>query len=112
MKQALDACKVFCWFPLFWLPYIQLINNIIAQAASLELHGLPNDILYNLEILGLIIFIPIFDQGVYRLFAICKIRFSPLKRMFVGFICAALSMVVAAIIQHYIYKLSRKRSKL
>lgn len=43
------------------LCYNQLNNNLTSQAAVMTRHGVPNDILSNLNPLSLIIFIPIFD---------------------------------------------------
>ena len=46
------------------LCFNQLNNNLTSQAATMDTHGLPNDILSNLDPLALIIFIPICDQLV------------------------------------------------
>jgi dipeptide/tripeptide permease len=48
------------------LTYNQLNNNLTSQAATMSTHGLPNDVLSNLDPLALIIFIPIFDIIVRR----------------------------------------------
>ena len=67
-------------------------------------HGLPNDVLSNLDPLALIIFIPICDRFVYPTLARMNIRFTPLKRITLGFFTGASAMVWAAVLQHYIYK--------
>ena len=58
LKRALIACKVFLFFPIYWvvynqvcfltsiLPYMeandgQMMNNFVSQAGTMELHGLP-----------------------------------------------------------------------
>lgn len=43
------------------LCYNQLNNNLTSQAATMATHGLPNDVLSNLDPLALVIFIPICD---------------------------------------------------
>ena len=43
------------------LSYNQLNNNLTSQAATMSTHGLPNDVLSNLDPLALIIFIPLCD---------------------------------------------------
>jgi len=43
----------------------------------MELHGVPNDLINNLNPLGIIIMIPILDPLVYPLMRKAKIRFSP-----------------------------------
>jgi POT family proton-dependent oligopeptide transporter len=51
----------------------------------------------------LITFTAIFDQLIYPYLRKKNYRFTPIKRITLGFFFASLSMVVAAITQHYIY---------
>ncbi|GMG28437.1 unnamed protein product [Aspergillus oryzae] len=81
-----------------------MTNNLTSQAATMELHGVPNDIIMNLNPVTLIIFIPIMDQVVYPGIQRLGVQFTPLKRMCAGYMLAAISMVSAAVIQHYIYQ--------
>ena len=67
-------------------------------------NGLPNDVLSNLDPLALIIFIPICDLFIYPALRRAGIRFTPLKKITLGFFTGAASMVWAAVVQHYIYK--------
>ena len=85
-----------------------MLNNLVSQAATLEHNGVPNDIVNNIDPFALIIFIPIFDLIVYPALARAGILFTPIKKIFAGFMCGTLSMAVAAIIQQYIYVHSRK----
>lgn len=80
------------------------MNNLVSQAATTELHGLPNDILSNLNPLSLIILIPIFDQFIYPTLRKMGIRFTPVKRICGGFFMGAFAMVWAAVLQYYIYE--------
>ncbi|KAJ5159271.1 Major facilitator superfamily domain general substrate transporter [Penicillium coprophilum] len=105
VRRGLMACRVFLWYPLYWLAYNQMLNNLTSQAATMKLGGVPNDIINNLNPIALIIFIPIFDHIVYPMIRKMGFNFTPLKRITAGFVMAALSMVVAAVTQHYIYKL-------
>lgn len=79
-------------------------NNLTSQAATMRLGGVPNDIITNLNPISLIVFIPLVDNFLYPGLRKAGIRFTPIKRMAVGFIMASLSMIAATIIQHYIYK--------
>lgn len=103
IRRGVSACYVFAFLPLFWLAYNQMNNNMINQAASMRLDGIPNDIMTNLNPFSLLILIPICDKLIYPALAKAGIRFSPIKKINFGFISAAISMVIAAIIQHYIY---------
>lgn len=86
------------------LAYNQMTNNLTSQAATMELHGIPNDILSNLNPLSLIIFIPIVDQWVYPALRKAKINFTPLKRITMGFMMGTLAMIWACVTQYYIYQ--------
>lgn len=106
VRRGFTACGVFCWIPLYWLTYNQLNNNLTSQAAVMELHGLPNDVLSNLDPLALILLIPIFDTVIYPLLRKVKIRLTPIKKIALGFYVGSLAMVWAAVVQAYIYKKS------
>jgi proton-dependent oligopeptide transporter, POT family len=69
----------------------------------MKLNGLPNDLVQNLDPIALLILIPIFDKLVYPALRKAGIRLSPIKKITIGLTLAALSMMAAAIIQHYIY---------
>lgn len=106
VRRGFNACAVFCWYPLWWVTYNQLNNNLVSQAAVMKLNGLPNDVLSNLDPFALIIFIPICDLFIYPALRRYKINFSPIKKITAGFFTGALSMLAAALIQNYIYKQS------
>ena len=103
LKRGLVACKVFVFFPVYWVVYSQMLNNFISQAATMELHGIPNDIMQNIDPITLIIFIPIFDRLIYPFLRKIGIPFRPITRITFGFFTAALAMAYAAIVQHIIY---------
>jgi POT family proton-dependent oligopeptide transporter len=103
VRRGFKACTVFCWYPLYWLSYNQLNNNLVSQAATMRLDGVPNDVVNNLDPFALIIFIPICDKFLYPALERAGFKFTPIKKVTCGFALGTLSMVVAAIIQHYIY---------
>ncbi|KAJ3575009.1 hypothetical protein NP233_g1373 [Leucocoprinus birnbaumii] len=106
VRRGLKACSVFLWFPIYWLTYNQLNNNLTSQAATMATHGLPNDVLSNLDPFALIIFIPICDLFIYPALRRAGVNFSALKKITLGFFTGAMAMVWAAVLQHYIYKTS------
>ncbi|KAG1583846.1 hypothetical protein G6F48_008262 [Rhizopus delemar] len=104
LKEAVMACKIFIPLSIYWVCYNQLSNNLISQAAVMARpSSLPNDIMSNFDPIALIIFIPITDLLFYPFLRKHKINFYPQKRITVGFFLGALSMVYAAVVQHYIY---------
>ncbi|KAF2459471.1 oligopeptide transporter [Lineolata rhizophorae] len=105
VRRGLKACVVFIWYPIYWLAYGQMVNNLVSQAATMDLDGVPNDVINNLNPISLIVFIPIFDRIVYPGLAKIGLHFTPLKRITCGFMVASCAMITAAVLQYYIYKL-------
>jgi POT family proton-dependent oligopeptide transporter len=106
VRRGIKACTVFLFMPLYWLAYGQMTNNLTSQAATMELNGVPNDIIQNLNPISIVIIIPIMDFFVYPTLRKYKINFTPIKRMTTGFAFAALSMVASTVTQYYIYQKS------
>ncbi|KAL0064569.1 hypothetical protein AAF712_008514 [Marasmius tenuissimus] len=104
VRRGVKACGVFVWYPIYWLTYGQINNNLTSQAATMSTHGVPNDILSNLNPFSLIILIPIFDLFLYPALRRAGIRFTALKRITAGFLSGCSAMIWAAVIQYYIYK--------
>merc|ERR1711939_558222 len=86
---------------LYWLAYGQMTGNLTSQAAVMELNGVPNDIIQNLNPISIVIFIPLMDFFIYP-----ALRKAPIKRIALGFGLASLAMVAACVTQVYIYRLS------
>jgi proton-dependent oligopeptide transporter, POT family len=69
LKRALVACKVFLFFPIYWVVYnqvrfialiwslwaniSQMMNNFVSQAGTMELHGLPVSTMQSIQTCGL-----------------------------------------------------------
>ncbi|KAL2268712.1 hypothetical protein VTJ83DRAFT_3558 [Remersonia thermophila] len=104
VRRGFNACAVFLWYPLFWLCYNQINNNLISQAATMKVGGVPNDVLTNLNPFALIIMIPLLDTVIYPTLRKLRINPTPLKRIAIGYYVAAAAMIWACVIQYYIYK--------
>ena len=103
VKTALAACKTLPFFIIYWTAYSQILNNFVSQAGTMELHGIPNDIMGNIDPITIIVFIPILDRLVYPYLRKLGIAFKPITRIFWGFVLGAAAMGYAAIIQQIIY---------
>lgn len=103
VRRGLKACGVFVFLPVYWLVYNQMTGSLVIQAGSMKLGGVPNDVVNNLDPFVLLIFIPILDKFVYPAIARRGWRFTPIKKITAGFGLGCLSMIISAIIQHYIY---------
>jgi proton-dependent oligopeptide transporter, POT family len=106
VKRGILACKIFLWYPLYWLAYNQMTNNLVSQANTMILGTTPNDIVSKLNPIFIIIVIPIMDFGVYPLLRKLGIHPTPIKKITAGFVLSSLAMVSACVTQAYIYKLS------
>ncbi|KAJ4984985.1 MFS peptide transporter [Stagonosporopsis vannaccii] len=104
LKTALSACKVFLFFPIYWLTYSQMLNNFVSQAGQMQLHGLPNDILPNIDPLTIILLVPVMDRLIYPFLRTrLHLAFTPHTRITLGFLAASLAMLYAAGLQTAIY---------
>ncbi|KAK8002436.1 hypothetical protein PG989_002155 [Apiospora arundinis] len=103
VRRGFKACTVFFYYPIYWLPYNQLYNNLVSQAATMKLGGVPNDIVNNLDPIALLIFIPIVDKFVYPAIARTGFKLTPIKKITAGFAFGTLAMVATTVVQHYIY---------
>ncbi|KAG6915913.1 hypothetical protein DXG01_009283 [Tephrocybe rancida] len=104
--RTLSACKVFLFFPIFWLCYSQIDGNLGTVAAGMTLKGTPNDLIQNLNPISIIVMIPIFDYVIYPTLRKRGINFSPIKRIYTGFLVAGLAMVYASVLESYQNKLT------
>ncbi|CAO3589165.1 unnamed protein product [Absidia cylindrospora] len=103
LRRTFKACIVFCWFPLYWLCYSQMTNNLVSMVATTQTGSVPNDIMQNINPLTLVICIPIMDRVFYPVVRRLGFPMRPMSRITCGFIFASLGMAYTAIIQHLIY---------
>ncbi|WFD20732.1 hypothetical protein MCAP1_002984 [Malassezia caprae] len=103
LRRGVKACAVFLLFPLYWLCYNQIVNNLIVQAGQMDIGSTPSEIVSVLDPIFVIIFVFVFNTGIYPLMARIKLPFTPIKRITVGFFFASAGMIWAAVLQHYIY---------
>ncbi|KAJ5389049.1 uncharacterized protein N7496_000117 [Penicillium cataractarum] len=103
LKRALVACRVFAFYPIYWVVYGQFSGNFVTQAGQMQGHGIPNDLMQNFDPISIIVFIPLLETVVYPLMRRLRIPFLPITRISLGFVVASLAMMYAAIVQHLIY---------
>lgn len=103
LKRALVACRVFAFYPIYWVVYGQFSSNFVTQAGQMNGHGIPNDLMQNFDPISIIVFIPLLELIVYPVMRRLKIPFRPITRIALGFVVASLAMMYASIVQHLIY---------
>ncbi|ORE05019.1 PTR2-domain-containing protein [Rhizopus microsporus var. microsporus] len=104
LKRTLKACVIFCWFPIYWLCYSQMTNNLVSMAGTMLTGNVPNDIMQNIDPIALIIIIPIMDSVVYPGLRRLGLPMRPIARITCGFFFAAAAMGYTAGIQSMVYK--------
>jgi POT family proton-dependent oligopeptide transporter len=104
VKRALIACKVFAFYPIYWVVYGNFSNNFVTQAGQMRGHGIPNDLMQNFDPIAIIVFLPLVDQILMPTLRKYKIAFPPINRIVAGFWLGSLAMVYACVIQYYIYQ--------
>ncbi|KAM0251909.1 hypothetical protein ACHAQJ_007971 [Trichoderma viride] len=103
LKRAVRACKVFVFYPIFWVGYGQFSTNFVTQAGQMNGHGMPNDFMQNFDPISILIFTPLLDILVYPALRKAGINIRPIARISLGFIFISLCLGYAAIVQHLIY---------
>ncbi|KAG5437022.1 hypothetical protein PCANB_001298 [Pneumocystis canis] len=103
LRITFVACRVFIYYPIYWVSYIQITTNLISQAGTMQLHGLPSELMQQVNSLTLILLIPFFNYYVYPKLRKVGILFRPISRITMGFFFGSLAMAYTAIIQDRIY---------
>ena len=78
-------------------------TNLISQAADMNSHGIPNDLLPTINSVTVVIFLPFLQHVVNPFLRRIKLPFPPVSRMTVGFVVEAMAMAYVAGIQKLIY---------
>ena len=80
-----------------------MYNNTISQAAEMQTHGVPNDLLVSVNSITVITVMPVMTHCVYPLLRRLELPFPPITRMAVGFLSESFSIGYAAGVQAWIY---------
>ncbi|XP_004712281.1 solute carrier family 15 member 2 isoform X1 [Echinops telfairi] len=95
--------------PMFWALLDQQGSRWTLQATKMDgnlgFFVLQPDQMQVLNPLLVLVFIPVFDFGIYRLVSKCGIHFSSIRKMVVGMLLACLAFAVAAVIEIKIYEM-------
>ncbi|OIW23902.1 PTR2-domain-containing protein [Coniochaeta ligniaria NRRL 30616] len=106
VKRTMEACQIFLYFPIYNINDGGIGASQSNQGASMTSAGAPNDLLSNFNPLTIIVLGPVLSHVVYPLLNKYHIKFGRIDRMTFGFLLAALSGAVGAIVQWRVYKTS------
>ncbi|XP_073318311.1 solute carrier family 15 member 1-like [Pagrus major] len=108
VKMVLKVLFLYIPLPMFWALFDQQGSRWTLQATTLNgdfgVLTIQPDQMQTVNPILILILVPIMDSVIYPLIAKCKINFSPLKRMTVGMLFAALAFIAAALVQIQIDK--------
>ncbi|XP_031440835.1 solute carrier family 15 member 2 isoform X2 [Clupea harengus] len=103
IKMVLRVLVLYIPLPMFWALFDQQGSRWTLQSTRMNMDFgafvLKPDQMQMLNALLILIFIPIFDMGVYPLIGMCKIKVTPLRKMATGMIFAALAFGAATIVE-------------
>uniref|UniRef100_A0A673JXG7 Solute carrier family 15 member 2-like n=1 Tax=Sinocyclocheilus rhinocerous TaxID=307959 RepID=A0A673JXG7_9TELE len=88
--------------PMFWALFDQQGSRWTLQATRMNMDfvmGVCFCVVKMLNALLILVFIPIFDMGIYPLIGLCRIKLTPLRKMAAGMILAALAFCAATVVE-------------
>ncbi|CAG8628970.1 4407_t:CDS:2, partial [Diversispora eburnea] len=105
-RDGLRAIKAFAFFPFYWVAYNQMYNNLVSQAATMDVGSIPNDIMYNIDTITVIILTPFANSILYPVLQRFGINLGFLIKFLWGFIFVSAAMFYSAYVQQIIYNAS------
>uniref|UniRef100_A0A8C2UJB8 Solute carrier family 15 member 2 n=1 Tax=Coturnix japonica TaxID=93934 RepID=A0A8C2UJB8_COTJA len=95
VKMVTRVLFLFLPLPMFWALFDQQVQYSTLQG----IYVLQPDQMQFLNPLLILVFIPIFDLGLYPLISMCKFNFTPIRKMATGMILAGMAFGLAAIVE-------------
>lgn len=101
-KMVLNVLTLFVPLPLFWALYTQYSSRWVFQASRMNgdigWYTIKPDQMVMSTTLFIIILIPVFERVIFPILLKFGLK-SPLQKMTCGLICAALSFIIAALVE-------------
>ncbi|KAK5847647.1 hypothetical protein PBY51_016757 [Eleginops maclovinus] len=103
VKMVLKVLFLYIPLPMFWALFDQQGSRWTLQATTMDGNfgflTIQPDQMQTVNPILILALVPIMDSLIYPLIAKCKLNFSPLKRMTVGMLFAALAFIAAGLVQ-------------
>ncbi|TFK50328.1 PTR2-domain-containing protein [Heliocybe sulcata] len=106
LRKTFNACKVFAFFPVWYIADGGLTTIQNSMAASMTTNGAPNDLLSNFNPISTIVTVPFYNYILYPFLRRHGINFAPIRRIITGYCIGVLTMVIGAILQWQVYRTS------
>ncbi|XP_059418248.1 solute carrier family 15 member 2-like [Carassius carassius] len=109
IKMVFRVLVLYIPLPMFWALFDQQGSRWTLQATRMNMDFgggfiLKPDQMQMLNALLILVFIPIFDMGIYPLIGLCRIKLTPLRKMAAGMILAALAFCAATVVEINVIK--------
>ncbi|XP_070770371.1 solute carrier family 15 member 1 [Enoplosus armatus] len=108
IKMVLKVLFLYIPLPMFWTLFDQKGSRWTLQATTMDgnfgLLVIQPDQMQTVNPILILTLVPIMDSVIYPLFSKCGLNFTPLKRMTVGMLMAAIAFVCAAVVEIQIDK--------
>ncbi|XP_010771863.1 solute carrier family 15 member 1 [Notothenia coriiceps] len=103
IKMVLKVLFLYIPLPMFWTLFDQKGSRWTLQATNMDgnfgLLVIQPDQMQTVNPILILTLVPIMDSLIYPLIKKCGLNFTPLKRMTVGMVMAAIAFVCAAVVQ-------------
>ncbi|XP_059356317.1 solute carrier family 15 member 2-like [Carassius carassius] len=109
IKMVFRVLVLYIPLPMFWALFDQQGSRWTLQATRMNMDFgggfiIKPDQMQMLNALLILVFIPIFDMGIYPLIGLCQIKLTPLRKMATGMILAALAFCAATVVEINVIK--------
>ncbi|XP_051998894.1 solute carrier family 15 member 2 [Xyrauchen texanus] len=109
IKMVFRVLVLYIPLPMFWALFDQQGSRWTLQATRMNMNFggafvLKPDQMQMLNALLILVFIPIFDMGIYPLIGLCRIKLTPLRKMTAGMIIAAIAFCAATVVELNVIK--------
>uniref|UniRef100_A0AAY4AQ42 Solute carrier family 15 member 1 n=1 Tax=Denticeps clupeoides TaxID=299321 RepID=A0AAY4AQ42_9TELE len=101
VKMVVKVLFLYIPLPMFWALFDQQVCVCVCLCGALIIQP---DQMQTVNPILILLLVPIVDRIVYPLIKLCGLNFSPLRRMTVGMLFAAVAFVAAALVQIQIDK--------
>ena len=98
-EQLLRLVPVLSLLPIFWMLYDQQGSVWTLQATRMELHGLEPEQLNVINPVEIMLFIPLFERGIYPALESRGWNISHLRRMSAGMLLTAVSFAASGLLE-------------
>ncbi|KAF4542981.1 Oligopeptide transporter [Lasiodiplodia theobromae] len=102
--RTVDACMIFLYFPIYNLNDGGIGSVLSNQGSTMTTNGAPNDLLGHFNPIVIIVTVPLLSHVIYPGLRKYNIRFGRISRITFGFMLAAISGAIGAIVQWRVYE--------